>query len=258
MSGTVYTGTPTLSDPLSYLPIPSIPATSYGTVSITGSGSLTGSGVLIYNAAGAITMTGSGTLSLSASSSSVYQGLTIWQNRTSSSAVSITGSSTTNLVRTIYAASSTVSLTGSAGVSGTMGSEIVGRGRLAARAGARACPPPPAPLPAHPPDLTTPQPPPPAPAAAGAGFSARAKCPPGAPTRCPCSATVQLPAASRQWREARAPLAVAPRPAGGAIAASPSPRSWRRSSLVPCNSPVAGPFPLGDGWVDAVLKEERR
>jgi streptogramin lyase len=95
-----------------------------GGVAISGGASVTGTGVLIYNAGsnypnsggsfGGITLSGSGAFNLSAPNSGPYAGVLIFQSRQNTRALSISGSILTGLNGTIYAPSALLSLSGDA------------------------------------------------------------------------------------------------------------------------------------------------
>jgi hypothetical protein len=87
-----------------------------GGFSATGNVSVTGSGVMIYNAPNSssdtINLTGNTVLNLSPMTSGTYAGITIFQARASTAAVSLTGNSGSKITGTIYAAGAAVDLTG--------------------------------------------------------------------------------------------------------------------------------------------------
>jgi hypothetical protein len=93
-----------------------------GGFSVSGNASVTdlGQGVLLYNAPASsgdtISISGKGSVSLSAITSGPYQGLTIFQDRNSTTAISITGNGSTVISGTIYAAKATLSITGNGGL----------------------------------------------------------------------------------------------------------------------------------------------
>src|SRR5262249_2518139 len=67
-----------------------------GGFSFSGQGSLTGNGVMIYNAPGNgnsdnISVSGQGSINISAPTSGIYQGVTFFQDRTSSVGGSVSG-----------------------------------------------------------------------------------------------------------------------------------------------------------------------
>ena len=83
-----------------------------GSLQLTGSGPLTDAGETFY-AEGATTITGSSNLNLTAPTSGTYNGMLLFQSRTDSSAVSITGSSSSTIQGIVYASDSPLTLTGS-------------------------------------------------------------------------------------------------------------------------------------------------
>jgi hypothetical protein len=95
-----------------------------GGLTVTGSASISGSGVMIYNAGsnypssggkfGGITISSSGTISLSAPTSGPYAGVLIFQSHQNTLALSLSGNALTGMNGTIYAPSALLSLTGSA------------------------------------------------------------------------------------------------------------------------------------------------
>lgn len=75
-------------------------------------GPLTGNGVTFYTQ-GSTTVTGSSNLTLTAPTSGMYSGVLLFQSRSDSSAVSITGSSGSTIQGIVYAPDSPLTLTGS-------------------------------------------------------------------------------------------------------------------------------------------------
>jgi Flp pilus assembly protein TadG len=108
---------------------PGIYYMDHGGFSITGSGSVSGQGVMIYNdpipnSGQAISLTGSGSLNLTPPTGGIYQGIAIFQARDAGKVqVAITGSGSSNLLGTIYAPSSPATLTGSGGA--IIGSQVI-------------------------------------------------------------------------------------------------------------------------------------
>jgi hypothetical protein len=101
-----------------------------GGFSIGGQASLTGTGVMIYNApqsnSDVISIAGSGNITLSPMLTGPYSGLLLFQDRTATAPVSISGSSgtTMTITGTFYAASATLSVTGN-GSNQTIGSQYI-------------------------------------------------------------------------------------------------------------------------------------
>jgi Flp pilus assembly protein TadG len=95
-------------------------------LSISNAGSMTGSNVMLYSAGtGAISLTGSGSLTLSPPTSGPYQGITLFQERTSSKQISITAQGNMNLTGTFYAAAAKVAITGQGNYNNQIGSQWV-------------------------------------------------------------------------------------------------------------------------------------
>jgi hypothetical protein len=101
-----------------------------GGFSDTGQGSLTGNGVMIYNdGGGAINIAGQGTVTLSPptnlpSPNSMYDGFTLFQNRTSTQTIQVTGNGGMNITGTFYAADALLKVTGN-GSNNIIGSQYV-------------------------------------------------------------------------------------------------------------------------------------
>jgi hypothetical protein len=99
-----------------------------GGFSSSGGLNLTGSGVMIYNApvhsSESVALTANGSLTLSPPTSGTYKGIAIFQARSATAAVDITGNGSMNLSGTIYAAGANIDLTANGG-SNTIGSQIV-------------------------------------------------------------------------------------------------------------------------------------
>ena len=100
-----------------------------GGFSDTGSGSVTGNGVLIVNAPGSacdtISLTGSGNVTLSAPTTltgadAPYNGLALFQDPASTAAIKLTGSGNLTLAGTLYAPRATLNVTGNGGVIATV------------------------------------------------------------------------------------------------------------------------------------------
>jgi Flp pilus assembly protein TadG len=99
-----------------------------GGFSDSGGINLTGSGVMIYNApaqsSDQVKLTGTGNLTLSPPTSGTYKGIAIFQDRTSTAAVNITGGGGMNLTGTIYSARAEIDVTGNGGTN-VVGSQII-------------------------------------------------------------------------------------------------------------------------------------
>jgi hypothetical protein len=102
-----------------------------GGFSVSGQGNVYGDGVMLYNDPGStsdtISLAGSGnTISLSPMLSGPYKGITLFQNRTSTAPVTVSGSNSSNLTLTgtFYAAAATLNISGN-GSQQTIGSQYI-------------------------------------------------------------------------------------------------------------------------------------
>jgi hypothetical protein len=90
--------------------------------------SLTGNGVMIYNAptstSDVISLGGNGACTLSPMTSGPYQGITLWQQRGTTAPISITGNGQFNISGTFYANSATVNIAGN-GTANMIGSQVI-------------------------------------------------------------------------------------------------------------------------------------
>jgi hypothetical protein len=100
-----------------------------GGFSFSGQGSLTGSGVLIYNApqsnSDQISITGQGSVTLSPPTSGAYTGLVAFQDRTADVDVKVVGNGNYNITGGFYAANASVKIEGNGDVS--VGSQYISR-----------------------------------------------------------------------------------------------------------------------------------
>ncbi len=102
-----------------------------GGFSFNGQGSLTGVGVMLYNAPASdnnslgIDLTGGGTVILSPPTNGIYQGIVFFQDRTKDVPVDIQGNGTLNITGTLYAANAPVRVDGNGAVS--VGSQYISR-----------------------------------------------------------------------------------------------------------------------------------
>jgi hypothetical protein len=93
-----------------------------GGLTVTGNASISGSGVMIYNAGsnypssggnfGGVTFTGNGTFSLSGPTTGAYAGVLIFQSRQNTRALSFSGNAMAGMTGTIYAANASLSMSG--------------------------------------------------------------------------------------------------------------------------------------------------
>jgi Bacterial Ig-like domain (group 3) len=90
-----------------------------GGLTVSGNGSINGSGVMIYNAGGdddrgGITLSGNGTFNLTAATSGPYAGVVLFQARDDARTISLSGKAMMGLGGTIYAPAARLSLKGRA------------------------------------------------------------------------------------------------------------------------------------------------
>ncbi len=94
--------------------------------SMTNSGGISGSNVLVYSAGtGNISLTGSGSLNLTPPTSGIYKGISLFQERSSNKQISVTAQGNMNVTGTIYAASAKFTLTGQGAYSNPFGSQWI-------------------------------------------------------------------------------------------------------------------------------------
>jgi hypothetical protein len=90
-----------------------------GGFSNSGSINMVGNGVMIYNApvqtSDQIKLTGTGSLTLTPPTSGPYQGMTLFQERTSTAVVTVTGNGSMNITGATYAAKAEMDITGQGG-----------------------------------------------------------------------------------------------------------------------------------------------
>jgi Flp pilus assembly protein TadG len=97
-----------------------------GGFSVTNAGGISGSNIMVYSAGtGNISLTGSGNVSLSPPTSGTYQGISMFQERSSNKQISITGQGNLNMTGTFYAAAAKVSITGSGNYTNPIGSQWI-------------------------------------------------------------------------------------------------------------------------------------
>ncbi len=122
----VYVGGISLSGDASATLSPGIYYMKGGGFSMSGNGTLTGAGVMIYNDSGGgnISISGNGAITLSPPTSGTYKGITLFQDRKSTAAVSVTGNGAMNLTGTLYVPHATLSVTGN-GSTNVLGSQYI-------------------------------------------------------------------------------------------------------------------------------------
>ena len=88
-----------------------------GGLTVSGNATITGSGVLIYNAGGAISLSGNGLVKLTAPASGRYAGIGIFQARNNSTALTITGNAMLGTNGVLYAPAAALVLSDNANLS---------------------------------------------------------------------------------------------------------------------------------------------
>jgi hypothetical protein len=116
--------------------------------SVTNAGGVSGSNVLLYSAGtGNISLTGSGSLNLSPPTSGTYQGIALFQERSSNKDISITAQGNMTITGTLYAARAKVTLTAQGNYTNNVGSQwiawqlvVTGSGNFTVRYAGQATP----------------------------------------------------------------------------------------------------------------------
>jgi hypothetical protein len=98
-----------------------------GGFSFSGTGSLSASGVMIVNAPQSnsdnVSITGTGTINLSPMTTGLYQGISLWQTRTSTNTLTVSGGGGGSVTGTFYAQHGTLKVSGGGGSS--VGSQYI-------------------------------------------------------------------------------------------------------------------------------------
>jgi Flp pilus assembly protein TadG len=127
LSPGVYDGGITLSGSSSVTLNPGVYYINGGGINLSGFSGISGTGVFIYNTGGgSINLSGSGTISLNPMTSGTYQGITIFQDRTSSTGATMSGGSNIQNTGTFYFPSAKLTLSGTSGVA-AMGAQIIAK-----------------------------------------------------------------------------------------------------------------------------------
>src|SRR5262245_3256708 len=99
-----------------------------GGFSFTGMGSLNAQGVMIVNLPSSnsdiININGSGAISMSPMSTGIYRGILLWQQRSSTNSINVTGNGTSQIYGTFYAAHGTLNVGGN-GSQDVLGSQYI-------------------------------------------------------------------------------------------------------------------------------------
>ena len=125
----VYKGGISASSTANVILMPGIYYMDQGGFQFTGSGSLTGDGVMIYNEPGNgeakdVNISSSGYVHLTPPTSGIYQGIILFQDRTSGVAASISGGANMDITGTFYFAGALLTVTGHGGF-GNFGSQYI-------------------------------------------------------------------------------------------------------------------------------------
>jgi uncharacterized repeat protein (TIGR01451 family) len=83
-------------------------------LTVSGNADLTGTGVTLYNAAGAINLAGNAILTISAPTTGTYAGIALFQNRADSNAIVANSNATLKLTGELYSPDATLNLSGNA------------------------------------------------------------------------------------------------------------------------------------------------
>ena len=127
LSPGVYNGGLTLSGSSSVTLNPGMYYINGGGINLTGSSGITGNGVFIYNTgSGAINLSGTGTISLNPMTSGTYQGITVFQDRSSTVGATMSGGSNINNTGTFYFPDAKLTLSGTSGAS-SVGAQIIAK-----------------------------------------------------------------------------------------------------------------------------------
>ena len=127
LSPGVYDGGITLTGSSSVTLNPGIYYINGGGINLSSLSGITGNGVFIYNTGGgAINLSGAGTISLNPMTSGTYQGITVFQDRASSTGATMSGGSNINNTGTFYFPGAKLTLSGSSGVA-AVGAQLIAK-----------------------------------------------------------------------------------------------------------------------------------
>jgi len=123
----IYNGGISISGSSSLTLNPGVYYINGGGINMSGPSSISGNGVFIYNTGGgAINLSGTGAISLNPTSTGAYAGLTIFQDRSNSTAATMSGGSNISNTGTFYFPGAKLALSGSSGVS-NVGAQIIAK-----------------------------------------------------------------------------------------------------------------------------------
>jgi hypothetical protein len=124
----VYKGGITVSGQASLTMAPGIYYMDGGGFSFTGQGNLSADGVMIVNdpksSSDRININGNGSVDMSPPTSGIYQGISLWQTRSSTNEIDITGNGGSQMSGTFYAQHGTLKVTGNGG-NNVIGSQYI-------------------------------------------------------------------------------------------------------------------------------------
>jgi hypothetical protein len=123
----VYDGGITLSGSASVTLNPGTYYINGGGINMSGPSSISGNGVFIYNTGGGkINLSGTGDVSLSPMTTGTYAGLTVFQDRSSTTAATLSGGTNINLSGTFYFPSASLTMSGTSGTA-VMGAQMISK-----------------------------------------------------------------------------------------------------------------------------------
>ncbi len=124
----VYTGGITVSGQATLSMNPGVYYMDGGGFSFTGQGSLNAQGVIIVNApqksSDVVNINGSGSINITPITTGIYQGISLWQTRSSANTMYVTGNGGSVMRGTFYTAGGTLNVTGN-GSNDTIGSQYI-------------------------------------------------------------------------------------------------------------------------------------
>ena len=126
----VYEGGISVSGQAALTLTPGVYVLDGGGFQVSGNATATGDGVMLYNTggslAGSINVSGDGQVNLSPPTGGVYQGISLFQDRTVSQTIQISGNGAVQITGMVYAPAATVQLSGNGGAGGdTLGGGYV-------------------------------------------------------------------------------------------------------------------------------------
>jgi hypothetical protein len=123
----IYTGGIALSGSSSVTLNPGVYYINGGGINVSGSASIAGAGVFIYNTGGgAINLSGTGNIALNPMGSGTYAGITVFQDRSNTAAAALSGGSNITNTGTFYFPNAGLTLSGGTGV-GVLGAQFISK-----------------------------------------------------------------------------------------------------------------------------------